>query len=97
MSQIIETTVYQLDELDASARDRARDWYRRNTTHEDWHEFRFADFVTVCEILGVSLSTKSLRLMSGGYRAAPNIYFSGFQARGTGPAMKERIASRATA
>lgn len=84
MSQIIETTVYQLDELDASARDRARDWYRRNATDEDWHEFPFADFVTVCEILGVSLWTQSVRLMGGGYRAEPKIYFSGFSSQGDG-------------
>lgn len=84
MSRIIETTVYQLDELHGSARDRARDWYRRNAIDDDWHEFRFADFVTVCEILGVSLSTKSVRLMGGGSRAAPKIYFSGFSSQGDG-------------
>ena len=84
MSQIIETIVYQLDELDASARDRARDWYRRNATDEEWHKFRFADFEQVCEILGVSLSTKSVRLMGGGARAAPKIYFSGFSSQGDG-------------
>jgi hypothetical protein len=84
MPEIIEITVYHFDELDGAARDRARDWYRRNATDEDWHDFRFADFATVCEILGVSLSTKSVRLMSGEYRAAPKIYFSGFSSQGDG-------------
>ncbi|MFC3443850.1 antitoxin of toxin-antitoxin stability system [Sphingobium rhizovicinum] len=84
MSRIIETTVYQLDELDASARERARDWFRRDAIDEDWYEFRFADFVSVCAILGISLSTKSVRLMGGGSRAAPKIYFSGFSSQGDG-------------
>lgn len=84
MSWIIETTVYQIDELDGAARDRARDWYRRHAIYEDWYEFRFADFVSVCDILGVLLSAKSVPLIGGGSRAAPKIYFSGFSSQGDG-------------
>lgn len=84
MPHIIETTVFGLDELDAAARDRARDWYRRSALDDDWHEFRFTDFEEVCEILGVSLAARSMRLMGGGTRPAPKIYFSGFSSQGDG-------------
>ncbi len=84
MPQIIETVVYRLDELDERARESARDWYRANAADDDWHEFTFDDFTQISGILGLSLATRSVRLMGGGSRVEPKIYFSGFSSQGDG-------------
>lgn len=84
MPQLIETLVYRLDELSEPARERARDWYRLNAADDDWYAFALADFAQICGILGLSLATKSVRLMGGGCRHEPKIYFSGFSSQGDG-------------
>lgn len=84
MPEIIETTVYRLDELDDSAKERARAWYREGALDHDWYEFVYEDFELICEILGVRLKTRSVDLMGGGTRQKPRIYFSGFSSQGDG-------------
>ena len=84
MPEVIKTTVYTFDELDERARERARDWYREGIPHEDWHEFAFEDFERICEILGVDLATRPVRLHGGGTRQKPCIWFSGFASQGDG-------------
>jgi len=39
----IETTVYELDELNDTAKDRAREWYRSGALDYEWWEFTYAD------------------------------------------------------
>ncbi|PJG47232.1 antitoxin of toxin-antitoxin stability system [Sphingobium sp. LB126] len=84
MPQVIETLVYRLDELDESAREHARDWYRTMPLDSDWYESLFEHFEDICNILGVSLATQSVRLMGGGSREQSKIYFSGFCSQGDG-------------
>jgi hypothetical protein len=84
MPEIVETTIYRLDELDESARERARDWYRQRALDHDWFEFAFDDFERICEILGIHLKTQAVRLMGGGTRRKPCIYFRGFWSQGDG-------------
>lgn len=84
MPQTITTTVYQLDELDEGARDAARSWYRQTAFDHDWFEFVYGDFEHVCDILGVSLKTRPVRLYGGGVRQDPCIWFSGFWSQGDG-------------
>ena len=84
MPEVIETLVYSFDELDERARERARDWYRQASADDDWHEFVFEDFERVCEILGIDLATRSIRLYGGGTREKPCIWFSGFASQGDG-------------
>jgi hypothetical protein len=84
MPEIVETTVYRLDELDESAKQRARAWYREGALDHDWHEFVFEDFEKVCEILGLHLKTSPVPLMGGGSRQKPRIYFRGFSSQGDG-------------
>ncbi|MEJ1548883.1 antitoxin of toxin-antitoxin stability system, partial [Escherichia coli] len=38
MSRIIITTVYTPDELSATAREKARDWYRQHHADSSWYE-----------------------------------------------------------
>ncbi len=84
MPQIVETTVYRLEELDDAAKEWARDWYRAGALDHDWYEFVYDDFETICGILGLRLKTDAVPLMGGGTRRKPRIYFSGFSSQGDG-------------
>lgn len=84
MPQIVETTVYRLDELSTEAKEKARAWYRESTPDDDWSEFVFEDFETICAILGVQLKTRSVRLYGGGTRQKPCIWFRGFWSQADG-------------
>lgn len=46
MPEIIETTVYRLDELSDAAKDNARAWYREGGFDYDWYDSVFEDFGT---------------------------------------------------
>lgn len=84
MPEIIETTVYRLDELSDAAKDKARAWYREDGFDHDWFEFVYEDFERVGEILGLRLKTTAVRLHGGGTRQKPRIYFRGFWSQGDG-------------
>jgi hypothetical protein len=82
MPKIIETEVFEFHELNDTAKEKARTWYRDGWDDRDWHEFVCEDFKTICVMLGVSLSTRPVRLMGGGTAKKPRIYFSGFWSQG---------------
>lgn len=78
MPEIIETTVYRLDELDDAPKDRARAWYRQVDLDHDWFAFVYDDFERICAIIGVDLKTVPVRHCGGGTQRKPCIWFSGF-------------------
>ncbi|GHH02855.1 hypothetical protein [Pseudodonghicola xiamenensis] len=84
MPEIIETTVYRLEELSDAARDKARAWYREGGFDDDWYDAVYEDFQRVAEILGLDLKTRTVRLMGGGTRQDPCIWFRGFWNQGDG-------------
>ena len=84
MPKIIETTVYTIDELSDAAKENARIWYRDQGLHDEWYDFVYEDFQTICGILGVTLATTPVRLYAGGTRDKPQVYFSGFSFQGDG-------------
>ncbi len=84
MPRIIETTVYTIDELSDAAKENARVWYRQHGLHDDWYDFVYEDFETICRILGVTLATTPVRLYGGGTRDKPQVNFSGFGSQGDG-------------
>lgn len=84
MPRIIETTVYEIEELSAEAKDKARDWYRDTGLHDDWYDCVYEDFETICGILGVTLQTSPVRLCGGGVRQKPHVFFRGFWSQGDG-------------
>jgi hypothetical protein len=90
MPEIIETTVYQLEELSDAAKTKARDWYRDGGFDHDWYDAVYTDFEEICAILGIELETRSVRLMGGGTRSKPCIYFSGFWSQGDGACFEGR-------
>ena len=84
MPRIIETTVYEIEELSAEARDKARDWYRDTGLHDDWYDCVYEDFETICGILGVTFQTSPVRLYGSGVRQKPHVFFRGFWNQGDG-------------
>ena len=84
MPEVICTTVCQFPELSDPAKEKARAWYRELGPHDDWWDAVYEDFERVCEILGIRLKTRAVRLMGGGTRAKPCIWFSGFCCQGDG-------------
>jgi len=84
MPEIICTTVYRLHELSNSAKEKARAWYRDGGFDDDWHDAVYADFESICDILGVTLRMRPVPLFGGGSRGKPCIYFSGFWSQGDG-------------
>jgi hypothetical protein len=90
MPEIIETTVYRLEELSDAAKDKARAWYRQVGFDHDWFEFVYDDFERICSILGIDLKTVPVRLYGGGTRQKPCIWFSGFWSQGDGACFEGR-------
>ncbi len=84
MPQVIEITVYTIDELSDAAREAARAWYRENCLDYEWYDCVYEDFGTICGILGVTLRTSPVRLYGGGTRDKPHVNFSGFWNQGDG-------------
>jgi len=85
MPRILETTVYQFDELSDRAKEKARDWYRQfifSDSH-DW-EFVYEDTAVIAGMLGIDLRQRAVKTMGGKTRYEPAIYFSGFSSQGDG-------------
>ena len=84
MPQVIEITVYTIDELSDAAKEAARAWYRESCLDYEWYDFVYEDFGTICGILGVTLRTSPVRLYGGGTREKPHLWFRGFWSQGDG-------------
>ena len=84
MPQIVEVTVYTIDELSDGAREAARAWYRHQGLHDEWYDFVCEDFETICQIIGVTLRTSPVRLYGGGTRDKPHIFFRLSSSQGDG-------------
>lgn len=97
MPEIIETTVYRLTELSDAAKDKARAWYREGGFDYDWHDAVYEDFRQITEILGVRFKTRTIRLMGGGSRQEPCIWFRGFWSQGDGASFECFYAYRKSA
>ncbi|WP_140987158.1 antitoxin of toxin-antitoxin stability system [Asticcacaulis tiandongensis] len=94
MSEVIETVVYKLDELSDTARETARAWYRDGGVDYDWYDAVYEDFIRICDILGVRLKLRPVRLYGGGTRHTPCIYFRGFWSQGDGACFEGQYAYR---
>ena len=84
MPQIITTTVFTIDELSDKAKERARSWYREEGLFDQWYDYIYDDFETICRIVGITLRTSPVRLYGGGTRDKPHIWFRGFWSQGDG-------------
>lgn len=94
MPDIIETTVYRLNELSGHAKDKARAWYREGGFDYAWYDAVYEDFLRIAEILGLNLKTRTVRLIGGGTRQEPCIWFRGFWSQGDGACFETFYAYR---
>ncbi|TQM89560.1 antitoxin of toxin-antitoxin stability system [Roseinatronobacter monicus] len=94
MPELACMTVYQFSELSDAAKEKARDWWRAGGMDYDWWDSVYDDFGRICEILGVDLKTRDIKLMNGSTRQEPCVWFRGFASQGDG-ACFEGIASYA--
>ena len=83
MSRTIEKTVFTFDELDESAKERARDWWRNSTDESDFSA-TLEDVEQVAAILGIEFATRPVKLMGGGTRNESLIYYSVSYSQGDG-------------
>ena len=84
MPQVIETTVYTIEELSDPAKESVRAWYREICLDYEWYDFVYEDFGTICGILGIALRTSPVRLYGGGTREKPHLFWTGFSSQGDG-------------
>lgn len=70
-------------ELDARAKDKAREWYRDGALDNDWWDFVFDDAVIVLGYLGFD-ATGAVKTKSGCLEGIPTIQFCGFGSQGDG-------------
>jgi hypothetical protein len=83
--RIIETTVYQFTELGDAAKEKAREWYRRGLDGDNYFaESVIEDAATIADLMGIDLRKRSVRLVGGGTRLEPAVYWSGFWSQGDG-------------
>jgi hypothetical protein len=81
MARTVEKTLFQFDELDDSAKETAREWFRSCYEGVDVDD---DDFQNVAGILGIEFATRSIPLVNGSTRQEPTIYYSGFWSQGDG-------------
>ena len=84
MPHTLSKTVYKFDELNDSAKENARQWFRESSAGDDDTSCTYEDAATCGDILGIDLRTRSVKLMGGGTRLEPCIYYSGFSSQGDG-------------
>ncbi len=84
MPEVICTTVYQFPELSDAAKEKARSWYREFGPHDDWWDAVYEGFRAGLRNPRHPPENRSVRLMGGGTRAKPCIWFSGFWSQGDG-------------
>lgn len=97
MPEVLEITVFRFEELSDDAKDRARAWYQEAGLDYDWYDAVYEDFERICEILGICLKTRAVRLYGGGTRQKPCIWFSGFWSQGDGACFEARYSYRKSA
>jgi hypothetical protein len=75
--QVIETPVFTFDELSDEAKEKARDWFREGVSQEAfWAESVIEDFGRICDLIGITLDTRPVTLMSGNTRHDPAVWYS---------------------
>lgn len=79
-----EKTVYEFSELSESAQDRAIQKQAEFEARCFDPDYIYDDADRVAKILGIDIRCKPIKLMGGGTRMAPAIYWSGFWNQGDG-------------
>lgn len=79
-----EQAEFKFSELSDRAKEHARDEYRSNGIEYDWWLQTYEDAATIAALMGIEIDRKPIRLIGGGTRYDPSIWFSGFSSQGDG-------------
>ncbi len=81
----IEVKLYQFNELDDKAKEKARQWWRECDSGDNyWSECTIEEAVREGEFMGIEFNLRDVGLMGGGVRQEPCIFWSGFWNQGDG-------------
>lgn len=84
-------TTYTFAELSEKAKNKAREAYTSDGYLDyDWWDGIYEDFEQVCTLLGINLTTRTVKLTGGKTREELNVYFSGFSSQGDGASFEGR-------
>lgn len=83
-TEIIERTLYKFDELEPHAKENAREWWRSCENGDFYTESVYSDASKMGKLIGIDLDSRPVKLMGGGIRMEPCIYYSGFWSQGDG-------------
>lgn len=75
---------YTFDELSDCAKEAARDWWRSAESSDFDASATIEDAATIADLMGIDLRTRPVKLMNGGTRYEPCIWYSGFCSQGDG-------------
>jgi len=77
--------VYEFDELDEAAKEKARDWYRSGSSGENsWSEYTIGEVAREAELMGIEFKERPVQLANGCSRGEPCVFWSGFSSQGDG-------------
>lgn len=83
--RVMETTVYQFEELSDTAKERAREWYREREAEEfGSDEFILESTKTAASIIGIEFAERSYRTSRGKSYTEPDISWSLAYCQGDG-------------
>lgn len=84
-TETVSTEVFKFEELSDAAKEKARQWWRDADDGDNfWSESVIEDAATIADLMGIDLRTRAVKLMGGGTRYEPEIYWSGFWSQGDG-------------
>lgn len=86
MPQVVETTVYEIDELPDAAKEKARAWYREQGFDEHIQDATIDDFIKICELIGVEIETRPVRTLGGKFRDEARIRYTASDSQSDGAA-----------
>lgn len=92
MPHTLTKTAYHFDELSDHAKENARQWWRDLEQQDFDTEYVIEDAQRIGAILGIELATHPVKLMGGGTRYEPTVYWSGFSSQGDGASFEGRYA-----
>ena len=92
MPHTLTKTAYRFNELSDHAKENARQWWRDLEQQDFDTEYVIEDAQRMGAILGIELATHPVKLMGGGTRYEPTIYWSGFSSQGDGAQFEGRYA-----
>jgi hypothetical protein len=84
MPREVTSLVYKYAELSDEAKERAREWLRGLVETDDYAPHVIDDFTTIAGYCGWDINQRPVKLIGGGTRYDPAVWWSGFSSQGDG-------------